>query len=51
VRLHLAIGYITPADRLAGRHQEIFAARDKKLDAARQNRKFKRQQLNQQQLP
>jgi putative transposase len=45
VRLHSAIGYITPADRLAGRHQEIFAARDKKLDAARQNRKLKRQQL------
>jgi putative transposase len=45
VRLHSAIGYITPADRLAGRHLEIFAARDKKLDAARQNRKLKRQQL------
>jgi hypothetical protein len=35
----------TPADRLARRHLEIFAARDKKLDAARQNRKLKRQQL------
>jgi len=45
VRLHSAIGYITPVDRLAGRHLEIFAARDKKLDAARQNRKLKRQQL------
>ena len=45
VRLHSAIGYITPADRLAARHLEIFAARDKKLDAARQNRKLKRQQL------
>jgi putative transposase len=44
-RLHSAIGYITPADRLAGRYLEIFAARDKKLDAARQNRKLKRQQL------
>jgi putative transposase len=51
VRLHSAIGYVTPADRLAGRHLEIFAARDKKLDAARQNRKFKRQQFTQQQLP
>ena len=45
VRLHSAIGYISPADRLAGRHREIFAARDKKLEAARQNRKLKRQQL------
>jgi transposase InsO family protein len=26
VRLHSAIGYITPADRLAARHSEIFAA-------------------------
>ncbi len=42
VRLHSAIGYITPADRLAARHPEIFAARDKKLDAARENRKLKR---------
>jgi putative transposase len=32
VRLHSAIGYITPADR----HPEIFAARDKRLDAARE---------------
>jgi transposase InsO family protein len=46
VRLHSAIGYITPADRLAGHHLEIFAARDKKLDAARQNRKLKRQTTN-----
>ena len=45
VRLHSAIGYITPVDRLASRHLEIIAARDKKLDAARQNRKLKRQQL------
>ena len=44
VRLHSAIGYITPADRLAGRHEAIFAARDKKLEAARQTRKINRQQ-------
>ena len=44
VRLHSALGYITPADRLAARHTAIFAARDKKLEAARQNRKTKRQQ-------
>jgi putative transposase len=45
VRLHSAIGYVTPADRIAERHLAIFAARDKKLEAARQNRKLKRQQL------
>ncbi len=35
VRLHSAIGYVTPAVRLAGRQQEIFEARDRKLEAAR----------------
>ena len=45
VRLHSAIGYVTPADRLAGRHLEIFAERDRKLELARQNRKIKRQSL------
>jgi putative transposase len=43
VRLHSAIGYITPADKLAGREEEIFKARDQKLEAARQLRKAKRQ--------
>jgi transposase InsO family protein len=43
IRLHSAIGYIAPADRIAGRHPDIFAARDKKLEAARENRKIKRQ--------
>jgi putative transposase len=42
-RLHSAIGYVTPADKLAGREQEIFAARDRKLEAARQQRQSKRQ--------
>src|SRR5262249_7064423 len=45
VRLHSAIGYVTPADRLAGRHLEIFSERDCKLELARQNRKTKRQSL------
>src|SRR5712691_2652416 len=31
VRLHAAIGYVTPADKLAGRDVAIFAARDQKL--------------------
>ena len=46
VRLHSAIGYVTPADRLTGRHLEIFAERDRKLELARQTRKTKRQSLN-----
>ena len=43
VRLHSAIGYITPADKLAGREQEIWAERDRKLEAAREERKVRRQ--------
>lgn len=43
-RLHSAIGYITPADRLANRQTAIFADRDQKLESARQTRKLKRQQ-------
>src|SRR5947199_7057559 len=35
-RLHSAIGYIAPANKLAGRETEIFADRDRKLEAARQ---------------
>ena len=38
VRLHSAIGYITPRDKLAGREAEIFAARDCRLAKARQHR-------------
>jgi transposase InsO family protein len=43
VRLHSAIGYVTPADKLAGREQEIWAERDRKLEAAREERKARRQ--------
>jgi transposase InsO family protein len=43
-RLHSALGYVAPADRLANRQTAIFAARDQKLETARQNRKLKRQQ-------
>src|SRR6266513_2473151 len=35
VRLHSAIGYVTPHDMLAGRQTEIHAARDRKLEEAR----------------
>lgn len=44
VRLHSAIGYIAPIDRLEGRHQDIFALRDRKLDEARQRRQKLRQE-------
>jgi putative transposase len=43
VRLHSAIGYVTPHDRLNGRHSGVFAARDRKLSEARDRRKAKRQ--------
>jgi transposase InsO family protein len=42
VRLHSAIGYIAPADKLAGREEEIWAARDRKLESARAERKRRR---------
>ena len=44
VRLHSAIGYVTPQDRLAGRQAEIHAARDRKLEEARSQRQLRRQQ-------
>jgi transposase InsO family protein len=43
VRLHSAIDYIAPADKLAGREAEIFAARDRKLAEARERRKKQRE--------
>jgi transposase InsO family protein len=43
VRLHSAIGYVTPADKLAGREAGIFAERDRKLEAARERRRQARQ--------
>lgn len=42
-RLHSAIGYITPADRLAGRAEEIRAIRDRKLKAAQHQRRVVQQ--------
>ena len=46
VRLHSAIDYVTPADKLNGKAQEIVDARDRKLEAARESRRVKRQQAN-----
>ncbi|MGI8428369.1 MAG: transposase, partial [Solirubrobacteraceae bacterium] len=45
-RLHSAIGFITPADMLAGRAEAIWGARDQKLEAARQRRRAEWQQLH-----
>ena len=44
VRLHSAIGYVTPHDMLAGRQAEIQQSRDAKLEAARVNRAEARRQ-------
>lgn len=43
VRLHSAIGYITPKAKLEGREKEIFAERDRRLEAAREARAARRQ--------
>ena len=45
VRLHAAIGYVTPKDRLEGRAEQIHAERDRKLTEARQRRAAKRHAL------
>jgi putative transposase len=41
-RLHSAIGYVTPSDKLHGRAELIQAERDAKLTAAREARKVRR---------
>jgi len=43
-RLHSAIGYVTPADKLAGLEKAIFAERDRKLEEARARRQRARQE-------
>jgi transposase InsO family protein len=50
VRLHSAIGYVTPKDKLDGRAPVIFAERDRKLAQARERRKAKRQAIREQLL-
>ncbi len=45
VRLHSAIGYLTPRDKLEGREVEIFVERDRKLAEARERRKARRAAL------
>jgi hypothetical protein len=45
VRLHSAIGYIAPKDKLEGRDAQIFKERDQKLEAARDVRKQNRWEM------
>lgn len=47
VRLHSAIGYVTPADKLARREAQIWTERDRKLEAARDARAERRQRARQ----
>ena len=48
VRLHSAIGYVTPNDKLLGNDEAIHAARDRKLAEARERRKQMRQTRHEQ---
>lgn len=42
VRLHSAIGYVTPRDKLEGKEEDIFRERDRKLESAREVRRRRR---------
>ena len=44
VWLHSAIGYVTPHTKLAGKDRDVFAARDQKLEPAREQCRQRRQQ-------
>ena len=43
VRLHSAIGYVTPLTKLRGEETQVFTERDRKLEDARERRKVNRQ--------
>ena len=45
VRLHSAIGYVTPRDMLEGRAPAIQAERERKLKAAREKRRFANREM------
>jgi len=49
-RLHSAIGYITPRDKLEGRAEEILHERERKLQEARHKRKERRNEYFKQDL-
>lgn len=42
VRLHSALGYVTPSDFLAGKAEAIWAERDRRLEEARERRRLQR---------
>jgi hypothetical protein len=44
-RLPSVIGYVPPADKLAGREQASFATRDQKLEATRERRQTAREAM------
>jgi transposase InsO family protein len=48
VRLHSAVGYVTPKDKLLGNDEAIHAARDRKLTEARKRRQQMRQTRHEQ---
>lgn len=43
VRLHSAIGFVTPTDMLNGNQEQIFSERDRKIEEAREKRRLMRQ--------
>ncbi len=45
-RLHSAIGYVAPQDKLDGREGTIFTERDRKLEEAREKRAMKRKAVS-----
>ena len=45
-RLHSAIGYVAPQDKLEGRQQRIHDERDRKLEDAREQRRLKRKEAH-----
>ncbi|RPJ18301.1 MAG: transposase [Desulfobacteraceae bacterium] len=45
VRLHSAIGFVAPSDKLDGREADIFTERDRKLSEAREKRRMRRQDM------
>lgn len=47
IRLHSAIGYVAPADKLAGREEAIWRERDRKLEQARERRRHNRAEARQ----
>jgi len=44
VRLHSALGYVSPMDKLHGRESDIFTERDRKLEEARKRRAARRRE-------